>query len=122
VRRTYGRRGRSGDPEYGVKHLLSRNLEHLSPAQFAKVMDALGGSRDGQEILAAWIAEEKLRDVISLRARVTGSAPRQRAVRDRLFTFYDWCAQHDDIPELASLAKTVTGSWRRGVPAKLGAA
>jgi len=36
VRARYGRRGRSGDPEYGVKGLLVRNLEHLSPAQFAK--------------------------------------------------------------------------------------
>jgi transposase len=107
VRRKYGRRGRSGDLEYGVKTLLTRNLEHLSPAQFAKVMDTLGGSRDGQEILAAWIAKEKLRDVLNLRARVTGSAPCERAVHGRLLTFYDWCARHDDIPELASLAKTI---------------
>ena len=107
VRGKYGRRGRSGDPEYGIKGLLVRNLEHLSPAQFAKIMDTLGGDRDGQEILAAWIAKEKLRDVINLRARVTGSAPCERAIRGRLFTFYDWCACHDDIPELASLARTI---------------
>ena len=42
VRGKYGRRGRSGDPEYGIKGLLVRNLEHLSPGQFAKVMDTLG--------------------------------------------------------------------------------
>jgi hypothetical protein len=84
VRGKYGRRGRSGDAEYGVKGLLVRNLEHLRPAQFAKVMDTLGRDPDGQEILAAWIAKEKLRDVINLRARVTGSAPCERAVRDRL--------------------------------------
>jgi hypothetical protein len=41
VRGKYGRRGRSGDPEYGIKGLLVRNLEHLSPGQFAKVMAAL---------------------------------------------------------------------------------
>src|SRR5260370_9398940 len=70
-------------------------------------MDTLGGDRDGQEILAAWIAKEKLRDVINLRARVTGSAPCERAIPRRLFTFYDWCACHDDIPELASLARTI---------------
>ena len=40
VRGKHGRRGRAGDPEYGVKHLLVRNLEHLSPGQFAKVMAA----------------------------------------------------------------------------------
>jgi hypothetical protein len=37
VRGKYGRRGRSGDPEYGIKNLLTRNLEHLTPQQFAKL-------------------------------------------------------------------------------------
>jgi transposase len=107
VRGKYGRRGRSGDPEYGVKGLLVRNLEHLSAGQFAKIMDTLSADAAGQEILAAWIAKEKLRDVLNLRARVTGSVPPERAARDRLFAFYDWCAQNDDIPELISLAKTI---------------
>jgi transposase len=108
VRDRYGRRGRSGDPEYGVKSLLVRNLEHLRPEQFARVMDTLGGDRHGQEILAAWIAKEKLRDGLNLRARVTGSIPCERDVRGRLFRFYDWCAQHDDIPELVTLARTIS--------------
>jgi transposase len=30
IREKYGRRGKSGDPEYGIKHLLERNLENLS--------------------------------------------------------------------------------------------
>ena len=64
--------------------------------------------RYGQEIAAAWIAKEKLRDALNLRARVTGSTPCERQVRDRLFAFYDWCAQHDDIPELHTLARTIS--------------
>ena len=108
VREKYGRRGRSGDPEYGVKSLLARNLEHLSQAQFTKVIDTLGADRHGQQIAVAWIAKEKLRDVLNLRARVTGSAPCERNVRDRLARFYDWCAQHDDIGELVTLARTVS--------------
>jgi transposase len=108
VREKYGRRGRSGDPEYGVKGLLVRNLEHLGPDRFAKVIDTLGADRHGQEIAAAWIGKEKLRDVLNLRARVTGSVPCERNVRDRLFTFYDWCAQHDDIGELVTLARTIS--------------
>jgi transposase len=116
VRARYRRRGRSGDPEYGVKGLLVRNLEHLSPDQFAKVMDTLGGNRYGQEILAAWIAKEKLRDALNLRARVTGSAPCERDVRGRLFSFYDWCAQHDDIPELLTLARTIS-RWENEIVA-----
>jgi transposase len=108
VRGKYGRRGRSGDPEYGLKNLLVRNLEHLSPAQFAKVTGALQADAAGQEIAAAWIGKEKLRHALNLRARVTGSVPCERAVRDRLFAFYDWCAQNDDIPELLSLARTIS--------------
>ena len=88
VRGKYGRRGRSGDPEYGIKNLLVRNLEHLSPAQFAKVTGILGSDPAGQEIAAAWIAKEKLRHALNLCARITGSAPCERNVRDRLFAFY----------------------------------
>jgi len=108
VREKYGRRGQTGDAEYGIKGLLVRNLEHLSPARFAKIMDTLGADRHGQEILAAWIAKEKLRDVLNLRARITGSVPCERDVRGRLFRFYDWCAQNDDIPELLTLARTIS--------------
>ena len=108
VRSKYGRRGRSGDPEYGIKHLLTQNLEHLSPAQFAKVMNILDGDAAGQEIAAAWIAKEKLRHALNLRARITRSTPGERDVRSRLSSFYDWCAQNDDIPEILSLAKTVS--------------
>jgi transposase len=39
---------------------------------------------------------------------VTGSVPCQRNVRDRLASFYDWCAQHDDIGELVTLARTIS--------------
>ncbi|HEY5987393.1 MAG TPA: transposase, partial [Streptosporangiaceae bacterium] len=106
VRGKYGRRGRSGDPEYGIKNLLTRNLEHLTAAQFAKIVDTLDTDAAGQQI-AAWIAKEKLRDVLNLRTRVTGSTPCERNVRDRLYAFCDWCAQHEDIPELISLAKTI---------------
>jgi transposase len=108
VRGKYGRRGRSGDPEYGIKNLLVRNMEHLSPAQFAKVTGALQADPAGEEIAAAWIGKEKLRHALNLRARVTGSVPCERNVRDRLFAFYDWCACNDDIPELLSLARTIS--------------
>ncbi|MGH3305975.1 MAG: ISL3 family transposase [Streptosporangiaceae bacterium] len=108
IRDKYGRRGRSGDPEYGIKHLIERNLETLSPDQFAKIINTLDSDPDGQQIALAWIAKEKLRDALKLRARVTGSTPCERQVRDRLWVFYDWCAQHEDIPELAVLASTIS--------------
>ncbi len=104
----YGRRGRSGDPEYGIKDLLARNLEQLSPGQFAKITGTLQADPAGQDIAAAWIGKEKLRYALNLRARVTSSTPCERGVRDRLFAFSDRCACNDDIPELVSLARTVS--------------
>src|SRR5260370_38505297 len=75
VRGKYGRRGKSGDPEYGIKKLLTRNLEHLTPAQFASVIETLDRNEAGQQIALAWIAKEKLRDLLNLRARISGSPP-----------------------------------------------
>lgn len=43
VRAKYGRRGRSGDVEYGVKNLLVRNLEHLTGERFEAIIAKLGG-------------------------------------------------------------------------------
>lgn len=108
IREKYGRRGRAGDPEYGIKHLLERNLEHLSPDNFEKIIETLDASAEGQQVALAWIAKERLRDALKLRARITGSAPCERQVRGRLFTFYDWCAQYEDIPELTALASTIS--------------
>jgi transposase len=50
TREKYGRRGRAGDPEYGIKRLLGRNLENLTPAQFSKIVDTLAllGGRPGR--------------------------------------------------------------------------
>jgi transposase len=108
IREIYGRRGKSGDPEYGIKHLLEKNLENLSPEQFGKVIEALDSSGPGQHVALAWIGKEKLRDALNLRARVTGSVPPERQVRGRLAAFYDWCAQNDQVTELVTLARTIS--------------
>jgi transposase len=108
TREKYGRRGKEGDPEYGIKGLLNRNLESLSPAQFGKVIETLDADGHGQEIAIAWIAKEKLRAALNLRARISRSQPCERQARDRLFAFYDWCAQNEAIPELVTLASTVS--------------
>ncbi len=44
-------------------------------------------------------------------ARLTGSVPCERNVRALLFAFCDWCARNDDIPEILSVAKTVS-KWK----------
>jgi transposase len=107
IRELYGRRGRTGDPEYGIKHLLEKNLENPSPEQLAKVIDTLDATGPGQHAALAWIGKEKLRRALNLRARITGSLPCERQVRDRLFSFYDWCAQNEQVTELTALARTI---------------
>ena len=47
---------------------------------------------------------------------MTGSVPCERQVRDRLFAFHDWCARHDDIPELITLARTIS-RWQDEITA-----
>lgn len=111
VREKYGRRGRSGDTEYGVKNLLVRNLEHLTPDQFSKIITSLEGDTGGQQILLAWIAKEKLRDLIRLRQGIASRAPTVEQVRHALYEFFAWCATHDHIPELLTLARTID-RWR----------
>jgi transposase len=108
IRELYGRRGRTGDPEYGIKHLLDKNLENLSQEQFAKIIEILDATGPGQHIALAWIGKEKLRHALNLRQRVTGSVPCERQVRDRLFSFYDWCAQNEQVTELTTLASTIS--------------
>jgi transposase len=108
IRELYGRRGKSGDPEYGIKHLLEKNLENLSPEQFEKVTETLDATAEGQQAALAWIGKEKLRRALNARARVTGSVPCERQVRDRLFAFYDWCAQNEQATELVTLARTIS--------------
>ena len=108
IRELYGRRGKAGDPEYGIKHLLEKNLENLSGGQFGKVVETLDATGPGQHIALAWIGKEKLRHALNLRARVTGSVPCERQVRDRLFAFYDWCAQNEQVTELTTLARTIS--------------
>ena len=60
----------------------------------------------GEEILAAWIAKEELRTLLSL-AR-TGASRHQ--ISRRLWTFYQRCAD-TDIPELHRLARTIQAWW-----------
>jgi transposase len=86
IREKYGRRGRSGDAEYGIKNLLVRNVEHLRPDQFDKVLTTLERDTHGQQIAIAWIAKEKLRDLIRLRATITATHPHPRRSAPRWAT------------------------------------
>lgn len=114
IRDKYDRRGRSGDPEYGIKNLLLRNVEHLRPDQFDKILTTLEADSHGQQIALAWIAKEKLRDLIRLRESISGTTPTPEQIRHTLYEFFTWCADHDHIPELLTLARTID-RWRHEI-------
>ena len=73
-----------------------------------------GRRRRGQQIAAVWIAKEHLRDLLALRATRTHVTPAPSAVRDKLASFYIWCADNDSVPEIKTLAKTIS-KWQQPV-------
>jgi transposase len=97
-----------------LHYMLRRNLEDLDPGHLDIIIDALDGDGDGQQIAAVWIAKEKLRRLLALRGTKTGVTPAPSAVRDRLAAFCLWCADHDRIPEMKTLASTID-KWSRPV-------
>ncbi len=110
--RRYHRRGRSGDPEYAVKGLLMRNKEDLTPTAAAKLWNTLlDTGATGEPILAAYIAKEKIRDVLALSPTRTGITPADSQIRHRLTDFFEWCANYDNVPEITTFAKTIS-NWR----------
>jgi transposase len=60
----------------------------------------------GYDILAAYIAKEKLRDVLAL--AYTG--PDRHRISQRLFDFYHWCAQLG-LPKIERFATTIEKWW-----------
>lgn len=113
--RRYGRRGRQGDPEYAVKRLLMRNTEDLPPAAATKMWNTLiDAGEHGQPILAAYIAKEKIRDVLALSPTRAHTTPAPSQIRHRLTEFFTWCATFADIPEIATFAETIS-RWRHEI-------
>jgi transposase len=100
-----GHRGRKRDPEWANRSRVLTARERLSDKAFAAMWNGLIDSDPTNEILAAYIAKEHLRDLLRL-ARCGDRARIGRA----LFAFYDWCARFD-IDELHTLATTIETWW-----------
>ena len=97
-----------------LHYMLRYNIENLAPEHLATIIGVLDADADGQQIAAVWIAKEHLRDLLALRATRTRVTPAPSAVRDKLASFYIWCADHDGVPEIKTLAKTIS-KWQRPV-------
>jgi transposase len=98
---TTGHRGRSGDPLYGIRRLLLVGAERLSERGWARIHAGLAAGDPQDEVAAALVAKELLRDAYS--------APGAGCARSRLAKFYTHCCEAE-VAELTRLAKTVR-SW-----------
>lgn len=114
VRQRYGRRTRKGDPEYGIKRLLMRNLEDLTPKQLGKLWNTMVDEPGLHDLHIAWIVKETLRDLLALRITHAHTTPCPSQVRDRWTTLLTWCADNDHIPELRTFARTLD-TWREEI-------
>ena len=81
-----------------LHYMLRYNIENLDPGHLATIIGVLDADADGQQIAAAWIAKEHLRDLLALRFTRTHVTPAPSAVRDKLASFYTWCADNDSVP------------------------
>jgi transposase len=106
TRQVTGRRGPSRDPAWANRRRLLRARERLTSEQFTRMWDEISAQEATGELLAAWIAKEELRFLLSL-ART--HAPRSE-ISNRLFAFYDRCARAD-VPEVTTLARTIEAWW-----------
>lgn len=100
------RRGRKLDPEWANRRRLLTGRERLRTYAFARMWNDLVDHDPTGQILAAWIAKEELRTLLSSARQHT--AP--HIIRARLGDFYDWCAA-TNIPEIHRLASTVETWW-----------
>jgi len=100
------RRGRKTDPTWVNRRLLLRGRERLSKAALARMWNGGIDHDPTGQILTAWIAKEELRALCATATR--GGHPSE--IRDRLHTFYQWCADAQ-IPELTTLAETIDTWW-----------
>jgi transposase len=101
-----GRRGRTIDPAWANRRLLLRGRERLSEAALARMWNGCVDHDPSGQILSAWIAKEELRALCATAAR----GGHRHEIRDRLYTFYRWCADAQ-IPELTTLAETIETWW-----------
>ena len=97
-----------------LHYMLRHNIESLDPGHLDTIISVLDGDGDGQQIAAVWIAKEQLRALLALRITKTHVSPAPSQVRDKLAAFYSWCADHQHIPEMKTLANTI-GKWQQPV-------
>lgn len=100
-----GRRGRKHDPFYRARRDLLRASERLTERQAARIHAAFAADAPAEELWAAWIAKEGIRDLYAKSDRAEAET-----FLDGWLEVFGACG----IPELERLATTL-GRWREEV-------
>jgi transposase len=108
-----GRRGRKIDVEWINRRRLLRAAERLTAAQRATLFAKLLSADPNEDIAAAWIAKELLRELLSCTDR-GGLRYEIHAALDRFYRFCAACS----VPEVISFARTIE-TWQTPIIAAL---
>jgi len=108
-----GRRGRKADVEWINRRRLLRGAERLTAQQRDSLFAKLLTADPGEDIAAAWIAKESLRELLSCADR-GGLRYEITAALDR---FYRFCAACK-VPEVIKFARTIE-AWQGPIIAAL---
>ena len=108
-----GRRGRKIDVEWINRRRLLRGAERLTDEQRATLFAKLLSADPREDIAAAWIAKEFLRDLLSCAER----GGLRYEITAALYRFYRFCASCS-VPEILRFARTIE-AWQDPIIAAL---
>ncbi|MCB0949642.1 MAG: ISL3 family transposase [Mycobacterium sp.] len=108
-----GRRGRKADVEWINRRRLLRGAERLTEQQRINLFAKLLAADPNEDIAAAWIAKEQLRELLSCAER----GGLRYEIHTALDRFYRFCAACK-VPEVIRLARTVA-AWQGPIIAAL---
>jgi transposase len=93
-----GHRGRKDDPLFKIRKLLLKGAERLDEQGRERMLLGLRIGDPEDELLAAWLAKESVRDVY-----LTADPAEAAVLLDKAIT----ACTADDVPEIASLGRTL---------------
>jgi transposase len=100
-----GHRGRKVDPLFKIRKLLLKGAERLDEQGRERMLLGLRAGDPDDELLAAWLAKESVRDVY-----LTAEPAEAAVLLDKAII----ACRADDVPEIISLGRTLA-RWREEI-------
>jgi transposase len=100
-----GHRGRKVDPLFKIRKLLLKGAERLDEQGRERMLLGLRAGDPEDELLAAWLAKESVRDVY-----LTADPDQAAVLLDKAII----ACRADDVPEIISLGRTLA-RWREEI-------